>query len=91
VPVSVTPQIAAAYDLPVDRGVLVAKLDPHGPAAKAGMRAGDIIVAIGGQPVKSLADLRTAVGQHKVGAVIDMAVRREKNSVTLKVTLAEMR
>jgi serine protease Do len=91
VPVSVTPQIAAAYDLPVDRGVLVAKLDPRGPAAKAGMRAGDIIVAIGGQPVKSLADLRTAVGQHKVGAVVDMAVRREKSSVTLKVTLAEMR
>jgi S1-C subfamily serine protease len=48
-------------------------------------------VAIGGQPVKSLPDLRTAVGQHKVGAVVDMAVRREKNSVTLKVTLAEMR
>src|SRR5262245_63376976 len=91
VPVSVTPQIAAAYDLPVDRGVLVAKLDPRGPAAKAGMRAGDIIVAIGGQPVKSLADLRTAVGQHKIGAVVDMAVRREKSSVTLKVTLAEMR
>jgi S1-C subfamily serine protease len=91
VPVSVTPQIAAAYDLPVDRGVLIAKLDPRGPAAKAGMRAGDIIVAIRGHPVKSLADLRTAVGQYKVGDVVDMAVRREKTSVTLKVTLAEMR
>jgi len=91
VPVSVTPQIAAAYDLPVDRGVLIAKLDPRGPAARAGMRAGDIIVAISGHPVKSLADLRTAVAQRKVGDVIDMAVRREKASVTLKVTLAEMR
>ena len=91
VPISVTPQIAAAYDLPVDRGVLIARLDPRGPAAKAGMRAGDIVVAIGGQPVKSLGDLRSAVGQHKVGDVIVMAVRREKTSVTLKVTLAEMR
>jgi len=91
VPISVTPQIAAAYELPVDRGVLIARLDPRGPAAKAGMRAGDIIVAIAGQPVKSLADLRSAVGQHKVGDVIVMAVRREKTSVTLKVTLAEMR
>src|SRR5216117_3500024 len=60
VPISVTPQIAAAYDLPVDRGVLIARLDPRGPAAKAGMRAGDIVVAIGGQPVKSLGDLRSA-------------------------------
>jgi serine protease Do len=91
VPVSVTPQIAAAYELPVDRGVLIAKLDPRGPAARAGMRAGDIIVAIGGHPVKSLADLRGAVAHYKVGDVIDMAVRREKTSVTLKVTLAEMR
>jgi serine protease Do len=91
VPVSVTPQVAAAYDLPVDRGVLIAKLDPRGPGAKAGLRAGDIIVAIGGQPVKSLADLRTAVGQHKVGEAVDMTVRREKSSVTLKVTLADMR
>jgi serine protease Do len=91
VPVSVTPQIAANYDLPVDRGVLVAKLDAPRTRGEGGDARCDIIVAIGGQPVKSLPDLRTAVGQHKVGAVVDMAVRREKNSVTLKVTLAEMR
>src|SRR5262249_57066829 len=89
-PGRVTPQIAAAYDLPGARGVLVAKLDPRGPAAKAGMRAGDIIVAIGGQPVKSLADLRTAVGQHKVGDGVDLAARREKYSGTLKVRLAQI-
>jgi serine protease Do len=90
VPVSVTPQIAASYDLPVDRGVLIAKLDPRGPAARAGMRAGDIIVAVSGHPVKNLADLRSAVAQHKIGEVLDMAVRREKASVTLEVTLGEM-
>ena len=91
VPVSVTPQVAAAYDLPVDRGILIARVDPRGPAAKAGMRMGDIIVAISSHPVKSLADLRTAVAKHKVGDVVDMAVRREKASVTLRVTLAESR
>ncbi len=91
VPVSVTPQIASAYDLPVDHGVLVARLDPRGPAARAGMRAGDIVVAVAGHPVKSLGELRVAIGQHKIGETIDLAVRREKTSVTLKVTLAEMR
>ena len=40
VPVSVTPQLATAYELPVERGVLVARLDPKGPAAKAGMKPG---------------------------------------------------
>ena len=91
VPVSVTPQIASAYDLPVDHGVLVARLDPRGPAARAGMRAGDIIVAVAGHPVKSLGELRVAIGQHKIGETVDLAVRREKTSVTLKVTLVEMR
>src|SRR6058998_426719 len=91
VPVSVTPQIASAYDLPVDHGVLVARLDPRGPAARAGVRAGDIIVAVAGHPVKSLGELRVAIGQHKIGETVDLAVRRAKTSVTLKVTLAEMR
>ena len=91
VPVSVTPQIASAYDLPVDHGVLVARLDPRGPAARAGMRAGDIIVAVAAHPVKSLGELRVAIGQHKIGETVDLAVRRAKTSVTLKVTLAEMR
>jgi len=91
VPVSVTPRIASAYDLPVDHGVLVARLGPRGPAARAGMRAGDIIVAVAGHPVKSLGELRVAIGQHKIGETVDLAVRREKTTVTLKVTLAEMR
>ena len=55
------------------------------------MRAGDIIVAVAAHPVKSLGELRVAIGQHKIGETVDLAVRRAKTSVTLKVTLAEMR
>ena len=91
VPVSVTPQIAAAYELPVERGVLVARLDPKGPAARAGMKAGDIIVSIAGHEVKNLQELRVAIGRHKIGETVDVAVRRQKAAMTLKVTLAEMR
>ena len=90
-PVSVTPQLAGAYDLPVDRGVLAARLDPRGPAARAGMRAGDVIVAIAGHPVKNVGELRAAIGQHKIGETVEVGIRREKTSVTLKVTLVEMR
>jgi S1-C subfamily serine protease len=90
-PVSVTPQLASAYDLPVDRGVLVARLDPRGPAARAGVRVGDIIVAVAGHPVKNLGELRAAIGRHKIGDSVELTVRREKASVTLKVTTVEMR
>jgi serine protease Do len=91
VPVSVTPQLATAYDLPVERGVLVVRLDPKGPAAKAAMKPGDIIVSIAGQAVKNLSELRVAIGRHKIGETVDVAVRRQKASMTLKVTLGEMR
>jgi len=90
-PVSVTPQLSSAYDLPADRGVLVVRLDPRGPAARAGMRVGDVIVAVTGRPVKTLGELRAAIGQHKIGETLELTVRREKASVTLKVTLVEMR
>jgi serine protease Do len=90
-PISVTPQLASAYDLPVDRGVLVARLDPRGPAARAGMRAGDVIVTVAGQPVKNVGELRAAISQHKIGETVEVAVRRERASVNLKITLVEMR
>ena len=91
VPVSVTPQLATAYELPVERGVLVVRLDPKGPAARAGMKPGDIIVTIAGQAVKNLSELRVEIARHKIGETVDVAVRRQKASMTLKVTLAEMR
>jgi S1-C subfamily serine protease len=55
------------------------------------MRAGDIIVTIAGQPVRNVGELRAAIAQHKIGETVELAVRREKASVTLKVTLVEMR
>src|SRR2546425_3821876 len=91
VPVSVTPQLATAYDLPVERGVLVVRLDPKGPAARAGMKPGDIIVAIAGQPVKNLSELRVEIARHKIGETVDVAGRRPKASMARKVTLAERR
>src|SRR3989442_5624307 len=87
VPVSVTPRIASAYDLPVDHSVLVARLGPRGPAARAGMRAGDIIVAGAGAPGESLGGLRGALGQHKIGENVELAGRREKTTGTPKVNL----
>lgn len=90
-PVRVTPQLASAYDPPVDRGVLVTRLDRGGPGGRAGLRAGDIIVALAGQPVKTLGELRSAIMRHKIGETVELTVRRKQSVVTLKVTLAELR
>ena len=90
-PVSVTPQLASAYGLPAERGVLIARLDPRGPAARAGLRPGDIVVAVAGQPVKNLGELRGEMGRYKAGETVELAVRRERASTTVKVTLGEAR
>ena len=48
-------------------------------------------MAIAGHPVKNVGELRAAIGQHKAGETVELEVRREKASVTMKVTLVEMR
>ena len=43
----ITPELASLYDLPVDHGAYVARVDPEGPAASAGIQEGDFILAVG--------------------------------------------
>ena len=50
VAVSVTPQVAYANDLPIERGVLVLRLEEGSPAGTAGVEPGDVITALGGRP-----------------------------------------
>ena len=59
----------------------------NGPAAKAGMRAGDKIVAIDGRPISSSDDVSAAVAAHKPGDRATVTVVRRGNRRTLTVTL----
>jgi len=54
VAVSVTPQLAYANDLPIERGVLVLRLEEESPAGSVGVEPGDVITALGGRPVREL-------------------------------------
>jgi serine protease Do len=81
--------VAAQFDLAVDHGALVLAVAPGGPADKGGIRQGDVIIAFGGQPVRSSDDLGKLILQRRPGAVVAVGlVRSTGNRVTVTVTLS---
>jgi len=75
--------------LNIPKGVPVQEVDPRGPAAAAGIRAGDIILALGGREVNSLAEFRTALYEHRPGDKLQVVVQRGNRRLEFTVTLAE--
>ena len=69
-----------------DGGVLVEGVSPGGPAEKAGVKDNDVIVEIGGKPVKNIGSYMTAMGAQKAGTPVEVVVLRKGTKVTLKVT-----
>jgi len=73
------------------QGVLVAEVVARGPAAKAGMRVGDVIVSLDGKPVAGYEDLASIMADLKPGRRVRVGVvRRDGNRATLTVTLGSL-
>ena len=68
------------------RGVIITGVLQSGPAAQAGMKPGDVVTAVAGQPVANVSELLARVAALKPGTPADFALRRGRQDVTLKVT-----
>ena len=91
--------LAAAVNLPVDRGAIIQDISPGGPADDAGLRAGkvntdqgivlggDIIVEVDGQAVTKPADVASAIGDNKPGDSVTIKFYRGSKLVTKQVKL----
>ncbi len=80
--------VAAQFDLAVDHGALVLALAPKGPADKAGIETGDVIVAFGGKSVQTSDDLGKLILDRKPGDAVSVnVVRRSGGKDTVRVTL----
>lgn len=75
----------AGLNVEEDQGVLIAKVMPNSPAAKAGLRAGDVIQKINGQSVKDAEGVQKAVEGSQVGNSLQVGVRRNQKDVTVAV------
>ena len=82
----VTDGIAESLGLTASKGALIASVKDDGPAATAGLRPGDVVLAWDGAAVESLRDLPKLVANAPVGAVAIATVWREGKSIDVSVT-----
>jgi serine protease Do len=84
-----TPELAESLKLKTEEGVLISQVFEGGPAAKAGLKAGDVALEYNGKPVKTSYDLQSAVAWTKPGTQGTLVVLRDGKRMTLKVEVEE--
>jgi len=80
-------QLAAAYKLAAKGGVLVAAVDAGGVAAKAGIKAGDVVLAFDGHEIENGRALREAVADVDAGKTVKVKLQRDGRPLELDVTM----
>lgn len=87
---SVTDEMVEALGLQQARGALVAKVVPGGPAQKAGIDSGDVVVSFDGKPIASTNALTRSVAETPVGKTVNVEIMRKGKKQTVKATLGEL-
>jgi serine protease DegQ len=84
-PRELTPELAESLALETKSGVLIAGVLQNGPAAKAGLQPGDVVVKVAERPVRAASDLFAAVASLEPGKKAPVVVQRGKQQLTLTV------
>jgi serine protease Do/serine protease DegQ len=86
--VDLTPDIAKKLGVTAAEGVVIAAVQAGSPAEKAGLRERDVVVALGGRPVRAAAEMRARLGLTPVGQEIELRVLRGKDARNIRATIA---
>lgn len=87
--VSLPAALRTAANTEQEHGLLLVAVEDDGPAAQAGLMLGDIIVAVGGQPVEGLDGLRSALSPDTVGTQVSVRIARGGEARDVTVTVGE--
>jgi S1-C subfamily serine protease len=87
--ISISPELREHLGAPADRGVLVDRVVPDSPAARAGVHVGDVVTDVDGDAADSAPDIVRAMSDRKKGDEIAVVVIRDHNRVELKAKLAD--
>jgi serine protease Do len=83
-------ELAQTMKLPVQRGVLLADVQPGSPAAKAGLKRGDAVVKVDGRGVESSGQFRNAIAAAGANRKVSLELYRDGKLVTMPAALGEM-
>ncbi len=86
----VTQEIARAFGLPSSNGSLITTVQPDSPAERAGMKAGDVVTAINGDPVQDAASLRLRISRTAPGTTVKLSVQRTEGQRELTIALGTL-
>ncbi|MBV8468589.1 MAG: trypsin-like peptidase domain-containing protein [Burkholderiaceae bacterium] len=84
-----TPELLQALKLPDLRGVLVSGLVTKGPAARAGVKAGDVVTAVAGRPVQNPEQMLAAVAALRPQAQAELSLQRGQEALRLKLQVGQ--
>ncbi len=88
---NVTSDLAASFGMNRPQGALVGSVDPQGPAGKAGVQTGDVILGFNGAVINDSGDLPPLVGATPVGSKVDIKVLRDGRELTLHTVIGTLR
>jgi hypothetical protein len=88
-PIDMTEELREHFGAPKDAGILIGKVYADEPAAKAGLKVGDIVTSVDGAKIASTRDLVRAIRKKKDGESVSVAILRDRAAKTLTVAVAE--
>ena len=87
----VTPEIAKTFGLKETEGALVSDVTEDGPAEKAGIKRGDVIVSFNGKAIKEVDTLPKLVGATEIGKKAKVGIIRDRKSLEMEVVIGELK
>jgi serine protease Do len=86
---TITPMMAEALGLTYDAGVILADVPPDSPAARAGLRSGDVVLRLDGKPMENGRQFRINIYTRGAGEQVALDVRRGDQTLTVRVPVGE--